>query len=114
MRPTSPYRGPPYRGERKMRRKLALVLGSAILASGLALSVSYAQDQQQNAPDQAPPSGHGMMDRGMMGNGMGGMLGNSDMMAQMSRMMENSTKIMESHMHKDHMPTHPHAKTAYT
>ncbi len=87
-----------------MRRKLALVLGSAILASGLALSVSYAQDQQQNAPDQAPPSGHGMMDRGMMGNGMGGMMGNSDMMAQMSRMMENCNTMMESHIRSPWVP----------
>ena len=51
-----------------------------------------------------------MMDHGMMGNGMGGIMGNSDMMAQMSRMMENCNKMMESHMQKDRMPSQPQDK----
>src|SRR5260370_39941659 len=110
MRPTSPYRGPPYRGERKMRRKLALVLGSAILASGLALSVSCAQDQHQNAPDQAPPSGHGMMDRGMMGNGMCGMRGNRGRMAQIAGMKEHCKKMVRSHMQEGPSPRQPQDK----
>jgi hypothetical protein len=71
--------------------KLAVALGSAIL---LGLAGAYAQDQKpppdQNQPNrQQMPMGQGMMGGGMMGGGM---------MEQMSRMMENCNKMMESHL----------------
>ena len=87
-----------------MPRKLAILLGSTLLATGLVLSDSYAEDQQ-GTPHQEAPSGHGMM-----GQGMGGMMGNQEMMAQMQRMMENCNKMMESHMQKDNAPTPPQDK----
>jgi predicted lipid-binding transport protein (Tim44 family) len=71
--------------------KLAVALGSAIL---LGLAGAYAQEQKpppdQNQPNrQQMPMGQGMMGGGMMGGGM---------MGQMSRMMENCNKMMESHL----------------
>jgi hypothetical protein len=71
--------------------KHAVALGSAIL---LGLAGAYAQEQKpppdQNQPNrQQMPMGQGMMGGGMMGGGM---------MEQMSRMMENCNKMMESHL----------------
>jgi hypothetical protein len=74
--------------ELRMRRKIPLIAASVMMA-GLAVS-AYAQNDQ-NAPQQPPPQG----ERGMMG---GGMMGDQGMMAQMTRMMENCNKMMESHM----------------
>jgi hypothetical protein len=99
-----------------------MLLGSVILAS-LALSTSYAQDQQKPVPQVAPsgheqqtaPSGHDMTGPAMT-SPMQGMAGNKEMMAhpemmaqmqrmmannpemaaQMVRMMENCNKMMES------------------
>jgi hypothetical protein len=94
-----------------MRHKLALVLGSAILA-GMALSAaSYAEDQEQKPAEQAAPSGHDMMGTQqttgqaqhmtgspeMMAN-MQRMMANPETAAQMQQMMENCNKMMESMM----------------
>ena len=76
-----------------MRHKLGMVLGSVILA-GLALSTSYAQDQQKPVPEVAP-SGHDM-------TGNTEMTAHPEMAAQMVRMMENCNKMMESMM--QHQP----------
>jgi hypothetical protein len=86
-----------------MRQKFALVFGSVMLV-GLALSASYAQDQQQKptqraAPGQTAPSGHPEMMNQMQGQ-MHGMMGNPEMEAQMLRIMENCNKMMESMMQK--------------
>jgi hypothetical protein len=70
-----------------MSRKIALVFGSGLVAAGLVLSTSYAQDQKQRMP-----SNHGMM------GGKGTMMGNPQMRAQMQRMMENCNKMMERYM----------------
>jgi hypothetical protein len=91
-----------------MWHKVALVLGSAILA-GSVLSTSYAEDQQQKPAEQAAPSGQGMMGnhemtgqvQRMMGSPemtaqMQRMMANPEMAAQMRQMMENCSKMMES------------------
>jgi hypothetical protein len=71
--------------------KLAVALGSAIL---LGLVGAYAQEQKPS-PDQNQPNRQQMpMEHGMMG----GMMGGGGMMEQMSRMMENCNKMMESHL----------------
>jgi hypothetical protein len=77
-----------------MRHKPALAIASALI---IGLSVAYAQDQRP-APEQnqQPPTGRGM------GGMMGGMMGGDGMMAQMSRMMENCNKMMESHLQRHH------------
>jgi hypothetical protein len=99
-----------------MRHKLALALGSAILA-GLAVSAGYAQDQEQKPPEQTAPSGNGMIAmtpqmQGMMGNPemMQRMMANPEMMAQMQRMMENCNKMMESMMQQPPSPPAPEKK----
>lgn len=76
-----------------MRRALPLLAATALLAAGFAV---HAQDQ--NAPTQPAPQGHGMMGGGMIGD----MMGNQEMMAQMTRMMENCNKMMESHLQDHH------------
>ena len=58
-----------------MHRKFALILGSALLVAGFALS----------APASAMPPHH---DEGMMP---------ADMMARMNKMMDRCEKMMESH-----------------
>jgi hypothetical protein len=70
-----------------MRNKLMLFAAAGILAAGL--SVGYAQDQKAPAQRQ---------DQDMMNGGMMGMMG------QMSRMMENCNKMMESHMPRHQEP----------
>jgi hypothetical protein len=72
-----------------MRRTFAIAIGSALI---LGLAAAYAQDQRP-APNQRTPTEQGMP----MGQGMQGMMHNG-MMGQMSRMMENCNKMMESHM----------------
>jgi hypothetical protein len=67
----------------------ALAIGSAL---ALGLSIAYAQDQKPTSEQNQPPQ----MGRGMMG----GMMQGDGMMAQMSRMMENCNKMMESHMQR--------------
>jgi hypothetical protein len=75
--------------------KLAVALGSAIL---LGLAGAYAQDQKP-PPDQNQPNRQQMpMGQGMMGGMMGGGMMGGGMMEQMSRMMENCNKMMESHL----------------
>jgi hypothetical protein len=80
-----------------------MILGSAILA-GLALSTSYAQDQQKPVP-QVAPSGHDTMGNSkimahpeMTAQMQRMMANNPEMAAQMVRMMENCNKMMESMM----------------
>lgn len=109
-----------------MQRVFPLAIAAAFFATSL---VAHAEDQQQTAPAQAPPSGYDMTRHDMgggMGNGtmagqaqgqqqsaprgrgtmsqemMGGMMGNQDMMAQMMRMMENCNRMMESQMQNQH------------
>jgi hypothetical protein len=72
-----------------MYRNIALAISSALV---LGLSIAYAQDQRSAPEQRQPPQmGHGMM---------GGMMQGDGMMAQMSRMMENCNKMMESHMQR--------------
>jgi hypothetical protein len=98
-----------------MRHKLGMVLGSVILA-GLALSTSYAQDQQKPVPEVAP-SGHDMTGNTEMtahpemAAQMQRMMGNNpEMAAQMVRMMQNCNKMMESMMHQPPVAAAPEKK----
>jgi hypothetical protein len=75
-----------------MRNKLMLFAAAGILAAGL--SAGYAQDQKAPAQRQ---------DQDMMNGGITGMMG------QMSRMMENCNKMMESHMPR-HQESQPEKK----
>jgi hypothetical protein len=79
-----------------MRRNLSVPIAAALV---LGLSIAYAQDQRP-APEQGqqPQAGRGM------GGMMGGMMQGDGMMAQMSRMMENCNKMMESHLQRHHQP----------
>jgi hypothetical protein len=69
-------------------RLSTLAIGSALL---LGLTVAYAQEKPAPEQSQPPQMGHGMM---------GGMMQGGGMMAQMSRMMENCNKMMESHLQR--------------
>jgi hypothetical protein len=87
-----------------MRHKLALVLGSAILA-GAALSTGYAEDQEHKPAEQTAPSGQGMTGQMQHMTGspemtaqMQRMMANPEMAAQMRQMMENCNKMMECMM----------------
>jgi periplasmic protein CpxP/Spy len=76
-----------------MRTKIPLIAGALLLMG----SIAWAQDKAPAAPDR-----HGMMQGdkgGMMGRGMMGMMGGDP--AQMSRMMENCNRMMESWL-QDH------------
>jgi hypothetical protein len=66
-----------------MRASLALTALTLIFG----LSVAYAQEQKA-APEQKAPTG-------------GMMMQDDAMKAQMSRMMENCNKMMESHMKRN-------------
>lgn len=66
-----------------MHRKFALVLGSALLAAGFALSAPASAQEQKPASAMTPQH-----DRGMM---------SADMMARMNKMMDRCEKMMESH-----------------
>lgn len=91
-----------------MRTPFRILLTTSVLMGGLlAAPVLYAQNTDNRA---APPNSSGTMGDGqgggMMGNGMMGQeMMSQDMMKQMSRMMENCNKMMESamaeHQHKD-------------
>jgi predicted lipid-binding transport protein (Tim44 family) len=74
--------------------KLAVALGSAVL---LGLAGAYAQEQKPPADQNQPNRQQMPMGQGMMGGMGGGMMGGG-MMEQMSRMMENCNKMMESHL----------------
>jgi hypothetical protein len=71
-----------------MRCKAMLIAASFVL-SGLMLA-AHAQDQHNPEPQSPAPGDHGMMGNGHMPM--------TDMMQQMSAMMENCNKMMESHM----------------
>jgi hypothetical protein len=81
---------------------------SALAAVGLSAiaATALAEDQTPPIPDRP-----GMMDRqrgGMMGPGMMGMMGGDP--AQMTRMMENCNRMMESRLQdrpRDPAPTRP-------
>jgi hypothetical protein len=71
-----------------MHRRLAFPIAAAL---ALGLPAAYAQDPKP-AEQSQPQMGRGMM---------GGMMQGDGMMAQMSRMMENCNKMMESHMQRE-------------
>jgi predicted lipid-binding transport protein (Tim44 family) len=79
-----------------MPRSLSVPIAAALV---LGLSIACAQDQRP-APEQGqqPQTGRGM------GGMMGGMMQGDGMTAQMSRMMENCNKMMESHLQRHHQP----------
>lgn len=82
-------------------KKRSLTTLAVLLAATLGGTMAFAQGGQAQAPQtpapqQAPVTGRDMMQgRGMMGKG--GMMGQMDM-AQMSKMMENCNRMMQSHM----------------
>ncbi len=71
---------------------------AALLGLSLGANAALAQGGQ---PQQAPQSQAPTPDRGMMGQG--GMMGRMDP-AQMTRMMENCNKVMESMQHSPSAP----------
>ncbi len=82
-------------------KKRSLATLATLLAATLGGTMAYAQGDQAQAPQtpapqQAPVTGQGMMQGGGM-MGKGGMMGQMDM-AQMSKMMENCNRMMQSHV----------------
>ncbi len=86
---------------------VALVTGSASASAVFAETPSAANPTQQ---DQAKPNGQGMMNgqgQGMNGQGMMGGGGMMNMMSEMTRMMDNCNRMMESGMHGSATPQKP-------
>ena len=92
-----------------MTRKLTTLLAAAAILGGLtAVTTGFAEESQ---PSSHPPRAQGTMgDRGGMMNMMGQM--SADQMNQMTRMVDNCNRMMES---MSNPPTEPdHARTPDT
>jgi Spy/CpxP family protein refolding chaperone len=89
-----------------MTRKLTTLLAAAAILGGLtAVTTGFAEESQ---PSSHPPRAQGMMgDQGGMMNMMGQM--NADQMKQMTRMVDNCNRMMESMSNAPTGPDHQRA-----
>jgi hypothetical protein len=105
-----------YAREEDMTRKLNTLLTAAVILGGLTTMTTVFAEESR--PSSQPPGAQGMMGNnggmmGMMGNhgGMMGMMGqmSPDQMQQMSQMVDNCNRMMES---MNNAPAGPNHRTA--
>lgn len=82
-----------------MMKRIPMTAAAALLVTSLGATIAFAQNNAAPPPQQAPMPKEGMM-MGPAGKDHGAMMD----MAQMNRMMENCSRMMES---KQHPPTGP-------
>ncbi len=91
-----------------MRKSLKTLIVASVLAAGVAVAPTLSAHETQNP--QGPTMGQGMMGHGGM-MGPGGMMGHggmTNMMGQMSQMMETCNKLMQGAVEKrDQAPEAP-------
>lgn len=79
-----------------MKTNLKTAATGAVLALGLASASAFAQPSDNQKAPSSPQMDQQMMRDGGMGSGMMGMMQDPEMRKQMTRMMSNCNKMMES------------------
>lgn len=83
--------------------RVTLAVAAIVIATSVGLSASFAQSGQSTTPNVPTAHQAPMPDRGMMG-------GDGMMMGEMTRMMANCNRMMESTQHAPSVPgqSQPH------